>query len=111
MSTYRERVHGLFEFGMRTAETLQRWVEQTIFWQVWERLLENEFVDRSVALASKAFVSFFPTIIVVSAFAPPSVRTSIYETIVRHTGIEGSGLNTIKGAFASSDDIKKATGV
>ena len=60
MSTYRERVHDLFEWGMRTAETLQRWVERTIFWQVWERLLENEFVDRSVALASKAFVSLFP---------------------------------------------------
>src|SRR3954454_17575592 len=100
MSTYRERVHGLFEFGMRTAETLQGWVERTIFWQVWERLLENEFVDRSVALASKAFVSLFPTIIVISAFAPSSVRHSIYDTITRRAGVEGSGLDTFRGAFA-----------
>jgi hypothetical protein len=30
-------------------------------------MLEIEFVDRSVALAGKAFVSFFPLVIVVAA--------------------------------------------
>jgi len=29
-----------------------------------ERVLENEFIDRSVALAAKAFVSLFPALIV-----------------------------------------------
>jgi hypothetical protein len=28
-----------------------------MLWRVWERLLEIEFVDRSIALAGKAFVS------------------------------------------------------
>ena len=36
--------------------------------RVWERLLEIEFVDRSVALVGKAFVSFFPLVIVVAGF-------------------------------------------
>ena len=24
------------------------WAERTIFWRVWERMLENEFIDRGV---------------------------------------------------------------
>jgi membrane protein len=111
MSSTKERAGNLVARGREMADTAQGWAERTIFWQVWERLLENEFVDRSVALASKAFVSLFPTIIVISAFAPPSVRHSIYATITRRAGVEGSGLNTFKGAFASADDIRKATGI
>jgi hypothetical protein len=30
-----------------------------LLWRVWERMLAIEFVDRSVALAGKAFVAFF----------------------------------------------------
>ena len=36
------------------------WLERLLIWRVWERLLEIEFLDRSIALAGKAFVSFFP---------------------------------------------------
>src|SRR5204862_6464204 len=82
----------------------------TIFWRVWERLLENEFVDRSVALAAKAFVSFFPAIIVVVAFLPASWRVSVLTTITRRIGVTGEGLATVKQAFASSDDVRQATG-
>jgi len=92
-------------------DAVQRWVEGTIFWRIWERMLENEFVDRSVALGAKAFVSFFPAIIVVAAFTPPSVRASIISTITRRAGLSGGGLSTVKGAFASSDDTRRATGV
>ena len=60
----------------KRTEAVQTWVERTIWWRVWERVLENEFVDRSVALAAKAFVSLFPAIIVIAAFAPASVRDS-----------------------------------
>ena len=35
-------------------------------------MLEIEFVDRSIALAGKAFVLFFPLVIVVAAFMPPA---------------------------------------
>jgi membrane protein len=91
--------------------TLQAWAEQTIFWRVWERMLENEFVDRSVALAGKAFVSFFPAIIVVAAFSPPSVRTSIFTTLAHRMGLSGEGLTTVRNAFASADSVRKATGI
>ena len=80
-------------------------------WQVWTRMLEIEFVDRSVALAGKAFVSFFPLVIVVAAFMPASIRSSIFETLTNRLGVRGDALETAKEAFATSDDIRRATGI
>ena len=91
--------------------TVRTRVEQTIFWRIWERMLENEFVDRSVALASKAFVSMFPLVIVVAAFAPARTRTAILTSIQVRFGLSGPGLASVKNAFASASDIRRATGV
>jgi membrane protein len=92
-------------------DPIQAWVERSIFWRIWERVLENEFIDRSVALAAKAFISLFPALIVVAAFAPTHVRNSIITTLTHRAGLSGSGLATVKGAFKSSDDTRKATGI
>ena len=85
--------------------------ERTLLWRVWERMLEIEFVDRSVALAGKAFVSFFPLVIVVAAFVPQRFRSFIFTTMTHLLGIRGDALNTVKQAFASSDDVRRATGI
>jgi membrane protein len=74
-------------------------------------MLEIEFVDRSIALAGKAFVSFFPLVIVVAAFAPERIRTSILTTVTARLGIRGDALTLAREAFASSDDVRKATGL
>ena len=74
-------------------------------------MLEIEFVDRSVALAGKAFVSFFPLVIVVVAFLPPRIRSSILTSLTHQLGIQGHALTTVKEAFASTDDIRRATGI
>src|SRR6476620_8547240 len=92
-------------------DPVQDRVQHTLVWNIWERMLETEFVDRSVALASKAFVSFFPLIIVVAAFAPSSVRTAIFSGVTRRLGVEGHALATAREAFASADQIRRATGV
>jgi membrane protein len=86
-------------------------LERLLVWRVWERMLEIEFVDRSVALAGKAFVSFFPLVIVVAAFAPDRIRSSIITTVTARLGIEGHALTTAREALASADDVRKATGV
>jgi len=106
-----KRAENLFHRGRSRVAVAQRWAERTIFWRVWDRLLENEFIDRSVALGAKAFISFFPTIIVVAAFAPPSIRNSILSTIAHRAGLSGAGLETVKGAFATASDTRKATGI
>jgi membrane protein len=85
-------------------------MQRFLLWQVWERMLEIEFVDRSVALAGKAFVSFFPLVIVIAAFVPATVRTSIFATLTHRLGIEGTALSTAKAAFSSADNVRKATG-
>ena len=85
--------------------------QRMLLWRVWERLLEIEFVDRSVALAGKAFVSFFPLVIVVAAFCPSSVRTSIFTTLTARLGVRGEALTTAREAFASADDVRRATGL
>ena len=89
----------------------RHWMEQTFLWRIWERLLENEFVDRSVALGAKAFVSFFPFVIVVAAFSGPRIRRSIVSTVASRFGLRGESLTTVKQAFASSSDIRRATGL
>ena len=55
--------------------------DDSLLGEVWARMLETEFVDRSVALAGKAFVSFFPLIIVVAAFLPAGMRSSVFTTL------------------------------
>jgi membrane protein len=84
-------------------------LESTFVWRVWERMLEIEFFDRSVALGGKAFVSFFPLVIVVAAFAPENVRTSIIGTVTAQLGLRGDALTITQEAFGSADDVKRAT--
>ena len=86
-------------------------MERTLLWQVWDRMLEIEFVDRSVALAGKAFVSLFPLVIVVASFMPEHIRDSIFTTLTHRLGLGGDALVTAKEAFTSADDVRKATGI
>jgi len=92
-------------------QAIRGWAEQTLLWRVWDRMLETEFIDRSIALAGKAFISFFPLIIVVVAFVPSRLRRSIFTTLTHRLGITGASLVTVKQAFASAQDIRQATGL
>ena len=85
-------------------------LQGTVLWSMWERILEVEFLDRSIALAGKAFVSFFPLVIVVAAFLPTHLRNAVLSTMTHRLGIHGDASNLVKGAFANSSQIRKATG-
>ena len=86
-------------------------LESTTVGRFWARLLELEFVDRAVALAAKAVVSFFPLLIVVAAVSPPGARTSIVDTIATRFGLGGEAFATVRRAFASPDQTRAATGL
>ena len=90
---------------------LRAQLERLLLWRAWERMLEIEFIDRSVALAGKAFVSFFPLVIVVAAFVPESVRSSIITAVTFRLGVRGDALTTVREAFRTSDDVREATGL
>jgi membrane protein len=111
MPNQRERVGHAVRATRTQVAAAQTWAEHRLLWRVWERMLETEFVDRSVALAGKAFVSFFPLVIVVAAFCPPHVRTSILTTLTSRLGVRGQALTLARQAFASSDDVRRATGI
>jgi membrane protein len=91
--------------------TLRAWLKRTFVWHVWERMLEIEFFDRSVALGGKAFVSFFPLVITVAAFAPENVRASIIGTVTAQLGLSGEALTLTREAFGSAEDVQRATGL
>ena len=61
----------------RSAERL----DSTGVGDLWGRLLEMEFIDRSIALAAKLFVSFFPMLVVVAAISPALVREQMLEAM------------------------------
>ena len=109
-STERTRRDALEKVRGRV-QVIRGWAEQTLLWKVWDRMLETEFIDRSIALAGKAFISFFPLIIVVAAFMPAHLRMSIFTTVTHRLGITGASLGTVKQAFSSAEDIRRATGV
>jgi membrane protein len=95
----------------RRVDALRERLERLLLWRIWERMLEIEFVDRSVALAGNAFISFFPLVIVVAAFVPERMRSSIITTVAGRLGIHGDAFTEVQHAFASSDDVRRATGV
>src|SRR4051812_46498123 len=74
-------------------------------------MLELRFVDRSVALGGKAFISFLPLVIVVAAFLPAGTRASVLSVVTHRLGITGQALTLTRRAFASADDTRRATGV
>ncbi|MGN6176799.1 MAG: YhjD/YihY/BrkB family envelope integrity protein [Streptosporangiaceae bacterium] len=100
-----------FEKVRGRVQVIRGWAERTLLWKIWDRMLETEFIDRSIALAGKAFISFFPLIIVVAAFLPSHLRTSILTTVTHRLGITGASLATVRQAFASAQDIRRATGL
>ena len=95
------------QIAARYAERL----ETTVVGRWWSRLLEVEFVDRSVALAAKTFVSLFPLLIVISALTPDRVRREILQTLADRLGVDGQSRQAVSQAFAGPDAVKAATGL
>ncbi len=79
--------------------------------RLWSRLLEVEFIDRSVALAAKAFVSFLPGIIIIAAISPSSVGAEIQQNLARRFGIGGDAYEVVRHAFASAAQTRAAAGI
>lgn len=86
-------------------------LESTFLGRLWSRLLEVEFVDRSVALAAKAFVALFPLLILIAALTPDSVRQEVLGILADRLGLSGDSFDAVRQSFASPDATKAATGL
>lgn len=96
---------------LRTAARVAERLERTVFGRLWSRLLEVEFVDRSVALAAKAFVSFLPLLVLVAAVSPQNVRDEILTVFTIRFGVTGGAFDVVQQAFAAPSQTKSASGV
>jgi membrane protein len=94
-----------------TAERYAVRLERTVLGRLWSRLLEMEFVDRAVALAAKAFVSFFPLLVVFSALLPASGRQEVVTALAARLGLSGDAFDIVRQAFNAPDATRAATGV
>lgn len=93
------------------ADRLSRRLEPTLLGRLWSRLLEVEFVDRAVALAAKAFVCFFPLLIIVTALSPQSIRADVLNSLTNRFGISGEPFEVVRQAFATADQTRTASGI
>ena len=86
-------------------------VDRSWLGRLWQRLVEVEFVDRSIALAAKAFVSLFPLLAVSAALSPPAVGESILASMASRFGLTGRSLELVQEAFTTTDRIRASTSV
>ena len=107
----RAGVAGKAAQARETAAHYAELLESTALGRLWSRLLEVEFVDRSVALAAKAFVSLFPLLILIAALTPTSVRQQIVEILADRLGLSGTSFDAVRQSFATPDATKAATGI
>ena len=84
--------------------------DQSFIGQVYNRLLEIEFIDRSIALAAKLFISFFPFLLGIAMFSPDTVKASFQETLIHRLGLSGESLEAFRGAFTTVGNSKDAIG-
>ena len=87
-----------------------KWLESTPVGVLWSRMLEVEFVDRSVALAAKLFVSFFPLLVIAAALARDTVRETMVAAVMDRLGVSGGALDLVQQAFATPEATRAATG-
>ena len=85
--------------------------DATVLGRWYSRTLELEIVDRSVALAAKLFVSFFPFVLGVSSLLPASMSRSIRNALVDRFGLSGDAVKIVSQAFATAGQTRAATGV
>ena len=95
----------------RLAVRASQRLDSTVLGRWRSRLLEVEFVDRSVALAAKAFVSLFPLVIVISALTSDRVRQEILRTLADRLGVDNQSRQAVSQAFATPDATRAATGL
>lgn len=105
------KVSGAVAAGRERAAPLVAWADESLPGRLWRRLLEMEFVERSIALAAKAFVSLLPLLIVIAAFVPEVLRRGLIDALISRFGLAGEALEYVQRAFATPDQIRASTSI
>jgi membrane protein len=76
-----------------------------------ERLVEVELFDRSVAIASQAFVALIPLMVVAAALLPYARRSSFADSIVQRFELTGDSADAVRMVFAQPADVESTLSV
>jgi membrane protein len=71
-----------------------------------ERVLELQPFDRSLALASRAFVALFPLAIVSTSLSPAARSGGFAQGLIDRFGLEGQGAELVRRLFATPDQVR-----
>jgi uncharacterized BrkB/YihY/UPF0761 family membrane protein len=99
---------------MTAADLRDRSLELIRPWWVWRwvmRCLEVEFIDRSVALAAKAFVSLVPFVVVIGSLLPQSLRDEARAGTRERLGISGELALSVDQALPDANVTVGTVGV
>lgn len=71
-----------------------------------ERLVEIQFVERSVALGSLAFTAIVPLLVIAAAFLPGT--DGLANELIRRFHLRGSTADVVRGVFAQPDAVRQS---
>lgn len=75
------------------------------------RVVEIEFVERSVALSSMAFTALIPMGVVVGSLSPATDGNGVASMIVRSFELDGQTRALVEGLFAPPDEVRSTVSV
>lgn len=76
-----------------------------------ERVIEIEFVDRAIALASLAFTALVPMGVVVSSTVPGVDREGFADSIVDRFDLDTQTAGIVRGVFSAPDDVRSTVSI
>jgi membrane protein len=76
-----------------------------------ERVVELEFIERSIALASLTFTAMVPVGVVVSSTLPAVDRQSFSDSIVRRFDLDPQTAELVRAAFSAPDAVQSSISV
>jgi membrane protein len=71
-----------------------------------DRLVEIQFVDRSIALGSLAFTALLPLLVIASAFLPGT--DDLASELIRRFHLRGSTADLVREVFAQPDAVRQS---
>ncbi|HMJ04284.1 MAG TPA: YhjD/YihY/BrkB family envelope integrity protein [Conexibacter sp.] len=71
-----------------------------------DRLVEIQFVDRSIALGSLAFTAIVPLLVIAAAYMPGT--DGLADELIERFHLHGSTADMVRQVFAQPDDVKQS---
>ncbi|MEI8083354.1 MAG: YhjD/YihY/BrkB family envelope integrity protein [Actinomycetes bacterium] len=84
--------------------------DESLVGRMYNRLLEIEFIDRSIALAAKTFIAFFPFLLGMVIIAPDGIQESVTSSLVDRFGLSGDSADMVRTTFVAADSSDATIG-